>query len=229
MIRDERLLDMIGQACQAWPQIMYRGKRDSRAHKAADLVERGRVRHLNGTRYDVDGKRCDIQFDSCECKDHAHAAPWYPTVGRLCKHRLAARMYRAWASERNQRLADMLTYFLSTAGATLIVEWDYETDRRQIVGYIHNRKRVRWPGNQGIPFTWQEFKLELGTIDWGLMELPAKQSGNSYEYHYEIAPGRGIAITEHTMHTYGVNAVMVERDRSRKLTNVFAKQLEQAA
>ena len=84
---------------------------------------------------------------------------------------------------------------------------------------------MRWPGNRGIEFTWQQLRYELGQIDWGLMELPQKGSGNSYEYYYPIAPGRGIEINEHTMHTFGVNAVMVERATTRRLTNKFTNDL----
>jgi hypothetical protein len=228
-MHDPKLQEMIAKACDAWPEIIYRGKRDSRAHKAAALVERGRVHHLNGSRYDVDGKRCDADLDICQCADHEHGAPWYPKVGKLCKHRLAARMYRAWQGDRNDKLGDFLTKFLSTGGATLIVEWDYQTDRRQIVGYIYNRSRNRWPGNQGIEFTWQQLRMELGAIDWGLMELPTKGSGNSYEYFYPIAPGRGIEINEHTMATYGINQVMVDRNLDRRLTRQFAGQMAAAA
>lgn len=229
MAHDPKLLDLISRACAAWPEIIYRGKRDSRAHKAADLVERGRVRHLGGGRYDVDGKRCDIDNDLCECKDHEHGAPWYPKVGRLCKHRLAVRMFRAWAGDRNERLHALLERFLGTPGVSLIVEWDYETNRRQVVGYVYNRQRTRWPGNQGIEFGWQQLRAELGSIDWGLRELPTKGSGNSYEYFYPIAPGRGIEINEHTMHTYGVNEVMVERALDRRLTNKFDRELAAVA
>lgn len=229
MIRDKQLLELIDLACRAWPAIMYRNKRDSRAHRAADLVERGRVRHLNGSRYDVDGKRCDADLDICECADHAHQAPFYAEVGHLCKHRIAARMYRRWAGDRSEQLADFLTRFLSTPGATLIVEWDYETNRRQVVGYVYNRKRTRWPGNQGIEFTWQQLRYELGRIDWGLVELPQKGSGNSYEYYYSIAPGRGIELNEHTMQTYGINQPMTERALTRRLTNKFTNDLAAVA
>lgn len=224
-MRDPKLLELIAKALDAWPELRYRNKRDSRAHKAADLIERGRVRHLGGTRYDVDGKRCDAELDNCECADHEHGAPWYPKVGRLCKHRLAARMYRAWAGDRNERLHGLLERFVGTPGVQLVVEWDYETDRRQVVGYVYNRKRTRWPGNAGIEFTWQQFRMEIGSIDWGLAELPTKGSGNSYEYYYAIAPGRGIELTEQTMSTYGVNEVMIERNRDRRLTNKFTNEL----
>lgn len=229
MTRDPELLHLIDLACTAWPAIQYRNKRDSRAHKAAELVERGRVQHLDGTRYEVDGKRCDAELDICECADHAHGAPAYPKVGRLCKHRLAARMYRRWAGDRNPQLADFLTQFLSTAGATMIVEWNYETDVRKVVGYVYQRQRVRWPGNQGIEFTWQQLRYELGQIEWGLLELPSKGSGNSYEYYYPLAPGRGIVLNEHTMATKGFNAVMAERNLARRLTNKFASDLAAAA
>lgn len=225
MIQDPQLQDFVHRACIAWPAIMYKGKRDSRAHKAADLIERGRVHHLGGDRYDVDGKRCQVDLDICDCADHARGAPAYPKVGRLCKHRLAARMYRAWQGDQNATLAAFLARFIGTPGVTLIIEWDYETNRRQIVGYVDDRTRHRWPGNRGIPFTWQQFRLELGAINWGLLELPQKGSGNSYEYFYRIAPGRGIVINEHTMHTYGINEMMVERNLDRRLTNKFANTL----
>ena len=225
MTRDPKLLELVAKALNAWPELVYRGKRDSRAHKAAELVERGRVRPLGHGRYDVDGKRCDVDLDSCECADHAHGAPWYPKVGRLCKHRLAARMFRAWQGDRNERLHSLLERFIGAGPVGLIVEWDYETNRRQVVGFIRNRQRTRWPGNQGIEFTWLQLRAELGSIDWGLAELPQKGSGNSYEYYYPIAPGRGIEINEHTMAVKGVNGIMVERNLSRHLSNRFAAEL----
>lgn len=225
MARDPQLLNLITCALDAWPELSYRGKRDSRAHKAADLIERGRVRHLGGSRYDVDGKRCDAVLDNCECMDHEHGAPWYPKVGKLCKHRLAARMYRAWQGDRNEQLHALLERFIGTPGVTLIVEWDYETDRRQVVGFVQNCRRTRWPGNAGIEFTWPQLRAEVGSIDWGLTELPTKGSGNSYEYFYPLAPGRGIEINEHTMHVFGVNEIMVERNHNRRLTNQFTNEL----
>lgn len=215
---DAKLSELVAKALHAWPALMYHNKRDSRAHAAARLVERGRVRQVNGDQYDVDGKRCHADQDVCECEDHARGAPAYPKVGRLCKHRVAARMARAWGGEQNETLLNLLAVFIGQPWVRLIVEWDYRGpggERRAVFGFeAPGGKRTRWPGDKSIEFTWPQLRWALGQVDMGLARLPEK--GKGYEYLYHVIPGRGIEINETTMGVRGVTEAMQARAEGRK-------------
>lgn len=204
------LQTLVAKALTAWPKLFYKGGRNSRAHAAAALVEHGKVRRVVGDCYDVDGHACHAEADVCDCEDHEQGgAPFYPKVGRLCKHRLAARMYRVWGGERNQRLLELLQTVTGQPWARLIVEWDYRTDQRAVVGVESPLGRQRWPGGDGVAFDWLQLRWALAQIEWGLARLPEK--GKRWEYIYRLQPGRGINITEQTMHVQGVTDAMVQR------------------
>lgn len=205
------LQTLIEKALNAWPRLAYAGNRSSRAHAAAELVERGKVRHLGGDVYDVDGRHVGADSDTCDCEDHEQGrAPEYPRIGRLCKHRVAARMYRVWGGERNERLLDLIrTATEGNLWARLIVEWDYTTDRRSVVGTETPQGRNRRPGSEGVEFTWIQLRWALEQVGWGLVRLPEK--AKRYEYIYRLAPGRGIEVSESTMHVQGVTEPMAQR------------------
>lgn len=220
-IDDDSLRSLVEKALAAWPALFYKGGHNSRAHAAANLVEHGKVRQVGTDLYNVDGRLCSADADSCECEDHAFGAPVYPKVGHLCKHRLAARMARVWTGDKNEPLLALIERITQDAKwARLIVEWDYETDQRTVVGYEALSGRERWPGLDGIAFTWLQLRWALDEAGWGLGRLPEKQI--RYDYILRLIPGRGIEISEHTMHVQRVSERMLE---NRKFEKMFVDEL----
>lgn len=222
-MRDPQLQILIEKALTAWPKLIYAGGRNSRAHAAADLVQHGKVRQIAGDCYDVDGHTCYATGDVCDCEDHAHGAPDHPKVGRLCKHRLAARMHRVWDGECNEVLLAAIRQVISLGDLTLVghlafaklrFEWDYDTDRRWLIGYEAAGERVRWVAGDPsrVEFTWLQLRWALEQLGWGVERLPQKERW--YEYSMAIKPGRGIALNEATMHTRGTTEAMVARHKA---------------
>lgn len=218
-MRDAQLQTLIEKALNAWPGLIYAGGRNSRAHAAADLVERGRVKHLGGDVFNVDGYHVQAEADICDCEDHNRQAPSYPKVGRLCKHRVAARMYRVWGGERNEQLLAAIRSVIDRNGlafARLRFEWDYDTNRRWLVGYEAAGQRVRWAAGspERVEFTWLQLRWAMNQVGWGVDRLPQKDRW--YEYTLAIRPGRGIEINETTMNVQGTTEVMIERAKAEK-------------
>lgn len=212
---DAQLQVLVEKAIKAWPGIVYRGGRNSRAHAAADLVASGKVRRMGDDLFDVNGHHVQAEADICDCEDHGRGAPHYPPVGRLCKHRLAARMYRVWGGERNEALLEFLRRAIAgQAGAWLVYEWDYDSNRRTVRAVeLSGRRLIRPYSDELIEFTAVQLRWALEQLGWGLATLPQKERW--YDYRARLAPGRGIEINDATFNTHGITPATIERHQWR--------------
>lgn len=218
MIHDE-LTDLVEQALRHWPAIAYLSKPGNRARSAAALVRAERVRFLGGEWWEVNDHRCTPT--TCDCEDRA---PVDERGAKLCKHCLAARMVIRLRD--NQALQDRLAEIATVTGDdfTLLIDRDYDSRKRSLLGYRSRGRDVRWPAGQRPAVTFEQMTAALAALGWSLADLPRK--GGGWEYRFAIRrDAGGVALTAAIWNLKGVSDLMVERHRNERLAQWSMEEL----
>lgn len=215
---ETQLSAMVEAALRAWPDIAYKSKRGNRAQAAAALVTAEAVRRLDGVQWDVSNQICTAT--TCDCEDRAPIDPH--TGGKLCKHCIAVRM--VVKLQRNDPLIERLRSLATGDQVQLLIDRDYDSRSRVLVGYRERGRDIRWPHGERVEVTFEQMSAALATLGWSLDGLP--QKWQRWEYLFRLrTDDTGSELTAALWSLRGVTDRTVERHRNEKLSGWFAGQL----
>lgn len=175
---------IVDAAITTFPDLAYKATAKdgpaNRAEAAADIVRRHQCKYI-GQEYGADWWSCgqyrvSIQDGSCQCQDSA--AP-HDSLGRLCKHRLAAMFMIKLENGHMARLVELLEGCPSDKIVLSIdVLFGDRSNTYTVNGHRYDGSRwVEMAHADRFPVTLPMFNAAARVTGWVIGERPVKQKG----------------------------------------------------